>query len=120
MAKSEATTARSPRGAKPVSQAFFTALETIPDATRAAVGKAAVAIIRDQMKMQREKARVVVAKEKAVVAKDKAAAKQKARKLAEEKPVIVKAATKTKAAPKKGASPLKRRGRKPAELSTAG
>ena len=56
---------RSPRGAKPVSQAFFTALESIPEATRAAVAKAALAMIRDDMKAMREKAKLLAAKEKA-------------------------------------------------------
>jgi hypothetical protein len=114
MPKTETATARSPRGAKSVSQAFFTALGTIPEATRAAVAKAAKAMIGDQMKMQREKARATVAKEKAIVAKDKAAAKDKARKPIAEKKVVAKGAR------KKGASPLKRRGRKPAEIPTAG
>jgi hypothetical protein len=53
MAKVETTTVRSPRGAKPVSQAFLTALATIPEASRVAVAKAAQALIRDQMKSKR-------------------------------------------------------------------
>ena len=56
---------RSPRGAKPVSQAFFEALESIPEATRAAVAKAALAMIRDDLKAMRDKAKSFAAKEKA-------------------------------------------------------
>jgi hypothetical protein len=113
MAKAETTTARSPRGAKPVSQAFFTALETIPEASRVAVAKAAQALIRDQMKTQREKAKVGAAKAKAAAAKEKAS-----HKLASETPVAAKAAPKAKAVSKTKA-PVKRRGRKPAEVPAA-
>ena len=46
MLKSETTSARSPRGTKPVSQAFFTALDAVPEAARSAVAKAAQVMIR--------------------------------------------------------------------------
>ena len=117
MAKAETTTARSPRGAKPVSQAFFTVLETIPEASRVAVAKAAQAMIREQMKLQREKAKAAAVKEKA------AAAKEKARKPAAEKavaagPVIkTKAVSAAKSAPK--AVPTKRGPRKPVDVPAA-
>ena len=115
MAKAETTTARSPRGAKPVSQAFFTALETIPEASRVAVAKAAQALIRDQIKTQREKAKVGAAKAKAAAAKEKAS-----HKLASEAPVAAKAAPKAKAkAVSETKAPVKRRGRKPAEVPAA-
>ena len=65
MLKASATANRAPRGTKPVSQAFFSALESIPDASRAAVGKAALAMIRDEMKMRKEKLKAAAAKDKA-------------------------------------------------------
>ncbi len=107
MAKSETTT-RSPRGAKPVSQAFFTALETIPEASRIAVAKAAQAMIRDQMKTQREKAKAAAVKEKAAVAKEKARTATAAK---------TKAASEPAPAPK--AAPAKGRPRKPADVPAA-
>ncbi len=57
--------ARLPRGVKPVARAFFTALDTVPDASRTAVAKAAQAMIRDQLKLRRDKLREAAAKEKA-------------------------------------------------------
>ena len=117
MAKIQTTTARSPRGAKPVSQAFFTALETIPEASRVAVAKAAQAMIRDQMKTQRDKAKVAAAKEKAAAAKDKA------NKPVADKPMAAKSTPKVKVAseakPASKATPAKRRPRKPAEVPAA-
>ena len=110
MAKTDTTTTRAPRGAKPVSQAFFTALESIPEATRAAVAKAAQAMIRDQIKTQREKV-------KAIAAKDKAAAANKARQSAPIKAVTTapKAASKTKTKSETEAVPAKRRVKKPSK-----
>ena len=110
MAKTDTTTTRAPRGAKPVSQAFFTALESIPKATRAAVAKAAQAMIRDQIKTQREKV-------KAIAAKDKAAAANKARQSAPIKAVTAasKAASKTKTKSETEAVPAKRRVKKPSK-----
>ena len=109
MAKSETTTTRSPRGAGPVSQAFFTALATIPEASRIAVAKAAQAMIRDQMKMQRDKAKAAAVKEKA------AAAKEKTRTVTAEKPAATKQASKTKAASEPKTAPAKGRPRKSAD-----
>ncbi len=118
MLKAAPTATRAPRGTKPVSQAFFSALETIPEASRAAVAKAALGMIRDEMKTRRDKLKVAAAKEK-----------EKSRAAMPEKAAPVKAAP-AKAAPKKramktapvetvepvvnGAAAPKRRGRKPA------
>ena len=64
MLKAETTSTRAPRGTKPVSQAFFTALESVPEASRAAVAKAAQVMIRDELKVRREKMKAATAKEK--------------------------------------------------------
>jgi hypothetical protein len=65
MAKAEITATRAPRGAKPVSQAFFTALESLPDAARTAVARAAQVMIRDELKARRDKVKAAAIKEKA-------------------------------------------------------
>src|SRR3954469_20820428 len=67
MAKAETTSAttRAPRGAKPVAQAFLAALDSVPEAARSAVAKAAQVMIRDEIKSRREKAKAAAAKEKA-------------------------------------------------------
>ena len=57
MAKAETNSTRLPRGTKPVAQAFFAALDTVPDAQQSAVAKAAQILIRDGLKMRREKAK---------------------------------------------------------------
>ena len=88
MLKAAATATRAPRGTKPVSQAFFTALESIPEMSRAAVAKAALTMIRDEMKA----------------------------KTAAAKPTSAKRGPKAAAAPApvvNGAAASKRRGRKP-------
>lgn len=54
MAKAESRSNRLPRGTKPVAQAFIAALDTIPQASRAAVARAAQALIRDELKARRE------------------------------------------------------------------
>jgi len=64
MAQAETMSTRSPRGTKPVSQAFFAALESIPTASRAAVAKAAQAMIRDELKHQRDTAKIAAVKQK--------------------------------------------------------
>ncbi len=89
MAKLETTATRAPRGTKPVSQAFFTALDALPEAQRAAVAKAAQVAIRDELKLRREKVKAAAAKVKA-------------------RPPAPKAATPRKApAPRKAAAPAK-------------
>jgi hypothetical protein len=57
-------TVRAPRGTKVLAQAFFTAAEGIPEAQRGAVVKAALALIRDDLKIAREKAAVAKTKAK--------------------------------------------------------
>jgi hypothetical protein len=66
MAIKATASGRAPRGTKVLAQAFFAAAEDIPEHSRAAVIKAALAAIREQMKGDREKAKAV--KEKAKVA----------------------------------------------------
>lgn len=67
MAKAETTSspARAPRGTKPVTQAFFAALDAVPEAARSAVAKAAQTMIRDELKSRREKAKAAAGKAKA-------------------------------------------------------
>lgn len=65
MPKIETTTTRAPRGTKPVGQAFFTALAAVPEAARSGVVKAALAMIRDELKARQEKIKASAAKEKA-------------------------------------------------------
>jgi hypothetical protein len=60
-----ATSTRAPRGTKILAKAFFTAAEEFPEAQRADVIKAALAAIRDELKLAREKAAVAKAKAKA-------------------------------------------------------
>ena len=57
MAKSAAATTRAPRGTKIVAQAFFSAADEIPEARRAEVVRAALALIREQLKDARGKAK---------------------------------------------------------------
>ena len=54
-AETTAATTRAPRGAKPVAQAFLAALDSVPEAARSAVAKAAQVMIRDELKNRREK-----------------------------------------------------------------
>jgi hypothetical protein len=96
MPKTESTSTRAPRGTKPVMVAFFTALDATPEASRAAIAKAAQVMIRDELKMRREKVKA-------------AAAKLKARKPAAAKPPVKVA--KIEAAPE-AAAPKPKRTRK--------
>ena len=57
MAKQAPASTRLPRGTKPVAQAFLNALDTVPEQSRAAVSKAALSMIRDEIKASREKQR---------------------------------------------------------------
>jgi len=70
---------RAPRGTRMVAQGFFQAVEEIPEDRRADVVKAALSLIRDQIKEAREKARA--AKQK------RSGAKQPAKKAARRKQV---------------------------------
>ncbi len=54
MPKPESASTRLPRGTKPVAQAFLTALDAVPEASRAAVSKASLGMIRDELKSRRE------------------------------------------------------------------
>lgn len=58
MAKAETPSNRLPRGTKPVAQAFFAALESIPEASRSAVARAALALIRDELKVVHERPKI--------------------------------------------------------------
>lgn len=60
-----AVSARAPRGTRPVLAAFFAALDLAPEAQRAAIAKAAQNMIRDELKLRRDRARAVVTKMKA-------------------------------------------------------
>ena len=123
MAKTETMSTRSPRGTKPVSQAFFSALENIPAASRAAVAKAAQAMIRDELKTQRDATKAAAVKQKtaqSLATKKSTAAKKptEAKKPVEAKPAAkakptaatkakapaAKASKAAKAAPKKSAA----------------
>ena len=126
MLKAATNATRAPRGTKPVSQAFLTALDSIPELSRAAVAKAALTMIRDEMKTRKDKLKVAAAKEKARVAPppapavpakaSKAAAAKPAAKTAAAKPAPAKRGAKAAPAPApvaNGAAASKRRGRKP-------
>ena len=104
VANSETTVTRAPRGTKPVSQAFFVALDAIPEATRAAVAKAAQVMIRDELKARREKI-------KAIAAKEKARRPHATKRAAKPEVTKVEAATSAAEPPKKGS-------RKPMSVST--
>ena len=70
---------RAPRGTKNVTQAFFEALDGIPDNQQAAVATAALAGIRDEVKARRLKGKEAAARAKAKApAKTKAPARAKA------------------------------------------
>jgi TRAP-type C4-dicarboxylate transport system substrate-binding protein len=62
MPKMESISTRAPRGTKPVMAAFFTALDATPEASRAAIAKAAQVMIRDELKMRREKVKAAAEK----------------------------------------------------------
>ena len=124
MLKADTAAVRAPRGTKPVSQAFFTALESVPEASRSAVAKAAQVMIRDELKTRREKLKIAAAKEKA---RQPVAAKATAT-----KPAAAKPAAKKRAAPKRPAEVVapegaeeiaepepKRRGRKSSPVSVS-
>lgn len=110
MAKAETAATRAPRGTKPVSQAFFAALDSVPEPLRAAVAKAAQVMIRDELMLRREKVKTAAAKLKARAPARKAPAPRKAAapvaKVAEEKP-------NPKPAPKPVAKPARKPRRTP-------
>jgi hypothetical protein len=63
MAKPSMAT-RAPRGTKNLAKAFFAAADEIPEPQRAEVVKAALALIRDELKAAREKVALAKAKAK--------------------------------------------------------
>jgi|HubBroStandDraft_3_1064219.scaffolds.fasta_scaffold1362740_1 hypothetical protein len=94
----QAATARAPRGTKILTKAFFDAAEEIPETVRADVVKASLALIRETLKVNREKASTARAKAKPakVVKAVKAAPKKTGRPLgSKNKPKVV--ARKTRA-----------------------
>ncbi len=106
MALSEDKRSRAPRGSRPVTQAFLTALEAVPDTSRASVAKAAMSMIKDVLKTQKPVRTPAAAKAKKASAKTGPAKKvRKARAVA------------AKVAPPAPPAVKKRRGRKPAETS---
>ena len=117
MAKAETSAARAPRGTKPVSQAFFAALEQIPEASRAAVAKSALTMIRDEMKTRRDKIKLAAAKEKEKARKPAPAARK-----AKATAPATKASAAAPAAKANGtahaATPAKRRARKQSAVPT--
>ena len=68
---------RAPRGTRTVAQAFFQAAEEIPEDRRPDVVKAALSLIRDQIKEAREKARAAKQKRSAAKQPVKKAARRK-------------------------------------------
>jgi hypothetical protein len=86
------------RGTKTVARAFFTAVDAMPEPQRRAVAAAALDLIRDDMKAQREQAAAVAAKAKTAKAPAKTArAPAKAARKAAKKAAPVRRARKTKA-----------------------
>lgn len=68
MAKASSVS-RAPRGTRIVAKAFFAAADEIPEQNRAEVVKAALALIRDELKTTREKVATAKAKAKGKTAK---------------------------------------------------
>jgi hypothetical protein len=73
------TSVRAPRGTRVLTQAFFSAADAIPEPHRAAVVKAALAAIRNELKAAREKAAAAKVKAKSASAVKKAAPKPDAK-----------------------------------------
>ena len=112
MAIKDDTRARAPRGTKNVTQAFFAALDEIAEGQQKAVGTAALASIRDDLKARRVKAKEAAAKTKAKApAKAKAAATRKVKAATKRAPAGRKQ-TVTKKAPARKAAPIKAARRK--------
>ena len=62
MAISNAARPRAPRGTKILTQAFFAALSDIPPIQQEAVARAAVAAIKEQLQLRRQKAKLMGAR----------------------------------------------------------
>jgi hypothetical protein len=109
MAKTSSVS-RAPRGTRIVAKAFFAAVDEIPEQNRAEVVKAALALIRDELKTSREKVATAKAKAKGKNAKVPATSGRKAA-AAPKAPVrAVK-----KAASAKRKSPAKRARKEPSQ-----
>lgn len=65
MAKAETQLSRLPRGTKPVAKAFFDALDNVSEAQQATVARAAMTLIRDELKLRQAKARSATAEMRA-------------------------------------------------------
>jgi hypothetical protein len=76
MAKTSSVT-RVPRGTKILAKAFFAAADEIPEPQRAEVVKAALALIRDELKAAREKVAIAKAKAKEKAGKTSASPPRK-------------------------------------------
>jgi hypothetical protein len=121
MAIKEDVRARAPRGTKNVTQAFFEALEGIPDSQRAAVATAALAGIRDEVKARRLKAKEAAAKAKAKApAKTKAPAARRAKAAAPRRAPAPAPAAASKQAVVKKAPAKKKVAAKPAKRKSPG
>ena len=107
MIKEQSVSTRLPRGTRPVTQAFFTALDAVPEASRATVAKAAQVLIRDELKARREKIKAATAQTKTTRKPPVAA-----------KPAVAAKVIKPVEAPV-ASEPSKTRGRKRAEIRTA-
>jgi hypothetical protein len=121
MAKADTST-RSPRGAKPVSRAFLAAIEEIPEAMQATVAKAALAMIRDEMKTRKERAKIVAARAKTRAATAARSARTAAPAKAPARAAAAKPAASRAANGKAAESPAERpaaRGAKPAARGAA-
>ena len=94
--------ARAPRGTRTVAQAFFQAVDEIPEDRRAEVVKAALGLIRDQIKEAREKA--LAAKQKQASARQ-AVKKQPAKKKAARRKQAKRAASPTPDQPRQDETP---------------
>jgi hypothetical protein len=77
MAKASSVS-RAPRGTRIVAKAFFAAADEIPEQHRAEVVKAALALIRDELKTTREKIATAKAKAKGKTGKVAASSGRKA------------------------------------------
>jgi hypothetical protein len=55
MSKAETQSSRLPRGTKPVAKAFFDALDSVSEAQQATVARAALALIREELKTRQAK-----------------------------------------------------------------
>lgn len=114
MARAAAST-RAPRGTKILIQAFYAAADEIPESSRTAVVKAALAAIREELKDNRARASAVKAKAKgraAPVKGRKAAGRPKAAAKAGRRASSAKAKTARNAAPAKAKRTSAKRGRK--------